>query len=103
MDEIQKLLIKHPDRIPVIIKCRGNRIDDELKKRKYLVPRTLTISEFMLKLHPCLPARKNRALFLFSEKNNVLLCGSQSIGALETTNGAVVLVLCEENAFGSFV
>jgi len=101
MDDVLKLMAKYPNRVPILITCKGARLDAELKKRKYLVPCSMMVSEFMLKLHACLPPRKSRALFLYTAHNSALLCGTQTIGALYNHNNEVLnLVLCEENTFG---
>ena len=97
-EEILKLRAKYPNRVPVLVRSRDARL--ELKKRKYLVPRDLTVSELLHHIHICLLRRPRRALFLYTD-GGIMLCGSQRIGSIEHATPALTLEVAEENAFGS--
>ena len=65
--EARKVMRKFPDRVPVIIE-RASTGDDVplLRKRKYLVPRTLTVGQFVHLIRGQLSLPPQQAIFVFA-------------------------------------
>jgi len=67
--EIKKLKMKYPDKIPILV----YPIDDKqpkINKNKYLVPKTITIAEFLFNLKKRIKINERDAIFLFVENKN---------------------------------
>ncbi|KAE9609979.1 hypothetical protein Lal_00006511 [Lupinus albus] len=63
--ESQNIIVKYPDRIPVIIE-RYSRTDlPDLDKKKYLVPRDMSVGQFIHILSSRLRLPPGKALFIF--------------------------------------
>lgn len=60
----EALLKKYPDRIPIIIRP-GNNVIQVIEKIKYLVPKTMKVSEFMIILRKKSKLDPKQAIFLF--------------------------------------
>ncbi|ONK61650.1 uncharacterized protein A4U43_C08F32160 [Asparagus officinalis] len=64
-EESRDILSKYPDRVPVIAE-RFSRSDlPEMEKRKYLVPRDMSVGQFIHILRCRLHLASGRALFVF--------------------------------------
>jgi len=68
MEDCKKILKKYPDRIPVIVD-RGTRETPKIDKNKFLVPKSITISEFMIVLRARLPLQKDQAIYFHIQNN----------------------------------
>eukprot|EP01129_Flabellula_baltica_P003398 TRINITY_DN1316_c0_g1_i1.p1 TRINITY_DN1316_c0_g1~~TRINITY_DN1316_c0_g1_i1.p1 ORF type:complete len:118 (+),score=29.07 TRINITY_DN1316_c0_g1_i1:635-988(+) len=63
------ILARYPDRIPVIVERASNSDAPLIDKKKFLVPRELTVGKFVFEIRkhmPTLPEEK--AIFLFVEE-----------------------------------
>ncbi len=72
-EESERMINKYYDRIPVIVeKCqsRSNNLPD-IDKHKYLVPRDLTIGQFVHVIRKRIKLDAAQALFIFVNKNVV--------------------------------
>ena len=71
--EADRILLKYPDRIPVIVerleKSKNSEIPD-LDKKKYLVPSDLTIGQFVFIIRKRIKLSPDQAIFIFV--NNTL-------------------------------
>ena len=63
--ESQKIRGKHPDRIPIICEKVDKSPIVDIDKKKYLVPRDLTIGQFICVIRKRLKLAAEMALFLF--------------------------------------
>jgi len=66
--EAQHILKKYPDRIPVICEKSPNCTDvgiPAIDKKKYLVPRDLTVGQFMYVIRKRLNIESSKAIFIF--------------------------------------
>jgi GABA(A) receptor-associated protein len=103
--EAARVLAKYPDKVPVVvIRARSARATmPELKKWKYVVPRDLTLGQFMflLRRHMTLPPEE--ALFLFV--GNTLVPSGERIvdvwSRFREADGALHVVYSGESAFGN--
>ena len=67
LDEAMRVLTKYPDRIPVICERSLTAPYDcpNIDKRKYLVPKDLTMGQFLYVIRTRLKLSSEKALFLF--------------------------------------
>lgn len=93
---------KYEDRIPVIVE-KAQRSDIQcVDKRKYLVPRDLTVGQFagVIRKRICLPSEK--AMFLFVD--NILPATGTLMSELynekKDEDGFLYIVYSAENTFG---
>lgn len=95
----------YPDRVPVFVR-RGDSCKDlpELKKQKFLVPRELTVGQFLFIVRRQLTLPPEKALFLFI--NNTLPTTSTLMGELygphKSSDGALRMVYMSESTFGVY-
>ncbi|KAI9123263.1 hypothetical protein K1719_006152 [Acacia pycnantha] len=65
LKESQSIAAKYPDRVPVIIEKYSRTDLPELDKKKYLVPRDMSIGQFIHILSSRLRLPPGKALFIF--------------------------------------
>lgn len=102
-DESNKIMIKYPNRVPIICERSGMTDIPLIDKHKYLVPTDLLIGQFMhvirkrLKLHP------SKAIFLFIN-NRVIPPSSITLGMVyeehKSKDGFLYITYAGENTFG---
>ena len=101
--ESNRVLNKYPDRIPIICERLKTSINCPLiDKKKYLVPRGLTIGHFLFVVRRRLKLPPEKAIFLFI--NNNLMSSTQQIGEIYKKNknadGFLYIYYSDENVFG---
>jgi GABA(A) receptor-associated protein len=66
LKEATRIMKQHPDRVPIICE-RNNSAGDcpEIDKKKYLVPRDLTVGQFIFVLRKRMNLHNQKAIFLF--------------------------------------
>lgn len=102
--EASKIRQRFPDRIPIIVeKSQHIRTDlPEINKNKYLVPKDLSLGQFIYVIRRQLQLPPEKALFLFV--NNKLLPSSELIGEIYATNcatdGFLYVIYSGESVFG---
>lgn len=68
-EESDKIRKKHPDRIPIIVeKCDNNKDIPNIDKKKYLVPKELTVGQFQYVIRKRIKLDSQKALFFFINK-----------------------------------
>jgi GABA(A) receptor-associated protein len=102
--EAQRILAKYPDRIPVVVaRARGSRSSlPELRRWKFLVPRDLTVGQFMYILRGHMTLSPEKALFLFIG-NSLPLSTMRMVEAWKlhcAPDGALHVVCSAESTFG---
>jgi GABA(A) receptor-associated protein len=104
LDESRRVLNKYPDRIPIICERSSAAIKDcpIIDKRKYLVPRDLTIGQFIyvIRKRLCMPPEKT--LFLFVKKTipsttNLI---NEVYHKYKDDDGYLYISYAQENVFG---
>ena len=78
-DKMNAIIIKYPDRIPVLLST-NNKIIPPLRKNKYLVPRQFTFGELIYTIRLQLPLESSVGLFL--SVNNTLPAQNETIQSL---------------------
>jgi len=100
--EARNIIAKYPDRIPIICEVSG-REAPELDKKKYLVPRDLSMGQFLyiIRKRMSLPAEK--AIYMFV--NNKLLTGNALVSTTydeeRDDDGFLYITYSGETTFGS--
>lgn len=104
--DIDRVLKKHPNRVPVYVrkspKCKSD-IED-IEKHKYLIPNDMTMGNFMCMIRRHIKLKPNQALFVLISKHNVLVPNGQTFGDLYNTykdeDKMLHLDFTGENTFG---
>ncbi|CDK28489.1 unnamed protein product [Kuraishia capsulata CBS 1993] len=100
--EAERILGKFEDRIPVICERAENSDIPEIDKRKYLVPRDLTVGQFVYVIRKRMKLPSEKAIFIFV---NDKLPPTASYMSLVYENekdedGFLYVVYSGENTFG---
>jgi len=102
--EANRVLLKYPDRIPIICEPSSSRKNDYpiIDKRKYLAPKDLTIGQFLYTIRKRLHLPPEKALFLFV--NNFIPSTSSLIGDIynmyKDNDNYLYISYAQENVFG---
>ncbi|XP_031111562.1 autophagy-related protein 8i [Ipomoea triloba] len=67
LQESQDMIAKYPDRLPVVVERYSKTDLPEMEKKKYLVPRDMSIGQFIHILSVRLHLAPGKALFVFVE------------------------------------
>jgi GABA(A) receptor-associated protein len=101
--ESVKIKEKYPDRIPVIVeKSEKCTLVHDIDKQKYLVPMTLSCSQFLYIIRKRIRVSDSEALFIFINCN--LVPSSKTMGEIysseKDTDGFLYVTYTNENTFG---
>jgi GABA(A) receptor-associated protein len=101
--EAQRILERYPDRVPIVVeKRKDNDGITDLDKHKYLVPKDMTLGQFVYVIRRRIKLKPEKAIFVFV--NNVLPPVSQLISQLyeehKDEDGFLYLTYGSENTFG---
>lgn len=100
--ESNNIVAKYPGRVPIIVeKYQGSQLPD-IDKMKYLVPKDMSISQFMFIIRKRIKLEPSQSLFI--TVNGVLVGSSQTVGEIYEGNkdedGFLYVVYASENTFG---
>ncbi len=100
----QRLLEKYPDKVPIIIK-HDHRIKDPnllIDKQKFLVPRDLSVAQFIYVLRKRIKLKPEQAIFLFFENHVVAstLTVGQAYEQYKNKDGVLYATYAYEATFG---
>ena len=100
--ESEKVLYEYPDKVPVICE-KDNRLQNcEIKKRKYLVSKDLTVGQFMYIIRKQIQVNSNIGLFLFTKE--IIPSSSEKMGYIynryKDNDGYLYINYAFENTFG---
>ena len=104
LNEANRVLLKFPDRIPIICERSRNAGNNcpEIDKKKFLVPRDLTVGQFVYIIRKRLNLPPEKGLFVFV--NGMIPPTSSKINTVyeccKDGDGYLYMVYCEENVFG---
>lgn len=68
--ELYHVLAKYPDRVPVLVEKSGKSDVPDIDRHKYLVPRDLTLGQFVYIIRKRIKLDSQKAIFVFI--NNVI-------------------------------
>ena len=103
-EESSRVLNKFPDRIPIICERSLNASKDcpYIDRKKYLVPRDLTMGQLIYVIRKRLKLSSEKALFLIV--NNNILSSAQILGSAyhryKDPDGFLYVTYTFENTFG---
>ena len=100
--ESQKITLKYPSRVPIIVersyKCELQDID----KKKYLVPKDMTMGQFVFVIRKRIKLDTSQALFIMV--NNSLESSNKLLGEIyddkADKDGFLYITYTSENTFG---
>lgn len=100
--ESTRILLKYPDRIPVIVENKANSSLPPIDKHKYLSPSDLTFGQFIYVIRKRLVLKPEDALYLFV--NNSLIPNSTLLRQVyrehKDEDGFLYVSICSESTFG---
>jgi GABA(A) receptor-associated protein len=103
--EANRIILKYPDRIPIIVEKKNNSKMSDIDKNKYLVPGDLTMGQFIYVIRKRLKLKSHEAIFLFINRkliNNTQFVKDVYYANLDEDNFMYVTYCCE-NTFGDFL
>ncbi len=103
-EESYKIQLKYPDRVPIVCEIvEKDRKTITLDRCKYLVPKDITICQFMYIIRKRIKLSPESALYLFNE-NSELPLSSEIIGnyyyKYKNLDGFLYFSISLENTFG---
>jgi GABA(A) receptor-associated protein len=101
--QAHNILSKYPDRIPIIVERSMNDLETPLiNKNKYLVPKSLTVGQFLFVIRRRLVLPPEKALFIFV--NDIIPPTSQLLGIIydeqKNKDDFLYITYSGENTFG---
>lgn len=101
--ESKRILVKYPDRIPIIVENSDKSDLPKLDNNKYLVPRDLTVGQFMYVLRERIKLEPEKAIFMFV--NNTLPATAMLMSQLYSENKDadffLYAIIQSESTFGT--
>ena len=100
--EYQRITKDHPDRIPIIVENSKDSNMPDLNKKKFLVPKDLTVGDFIVIIRKRVKISPEMAIFLFvgdmipPSVNTIEYLYSQH----KSEDGFLYLTYSGENTFG---
>ncbi len=99
-----KLRTKFPDRVPIIINLSPKTKNITLKKRKFLGPKDITLSQFLVQLRKEMTIPSSHlGIYIFTEDSSLPQMTSLLTvidNKHRNKDGFLYLTCCEENVFG---
>ncbi len=96
------IMAKYPDRIPVYVSKRKHSKYEDIDKHKYLVPKDITISQFLYIIRKRLKLESHQAIFVFID--NTLPPSSELISSIydraKDLDGFLYVEFSHESVFG---
>jgi GABA(A) receptor-associated protein len=103
--QVKDVLIKHPQKIPVICERHEFAPTDcpEIDKKKYLVPMELTVGQFLYVIRNRLKILPNKSIFLFIDglMPSTSTCLHYYYANYKDSDGFLYINYTFENVFGS--
>ena len=100
---IGDLIKNHPSQVPIILTKTPDSLIPELRKKKYLVTKDITVSQFIYFLRKLIKLKSSEALFIFTI-NKTLLTGQTKMENVyeqyKSEYSVLYITYSAENAFG---
>ena len=100
--EAANIIKKYPERIPIIVQKDPNSELPEINKIKYLVPKDMTMSQFIFTIRKRVNINSSEALFIWV--NNGLVTSSKQMAEIysdeKDKDGFLYINYTNENTFG---
>jgi GABA(A) receptor-associated protein len=100
---MDSILNKYPDRVPVYVNKKEKSNIGDVEKHKYLVPKNMTMGNFIYILRKSIKLKSDQALFVFV--NNVIVCNSELMSEIynmhyDKNDKFLYVTYSGENTFG---
>ena len=99
---LQEIKLKYPDRIPVYVNRKEKSDVPDIIKHKYLVPKEMTLGNFVYILRKNIKLTSDKAIFVFID--NKIPSVSESMDTLYNENAAedgfMYVIYSGESTFG---
>ena len=93
---------RYPDRVPVYVQKKENSNVPDVPKHKYLVPKCMTMGNFIYIIRKNIKLTSDKALFVFVD--NKLVCNTESMEEVykkyQNEDGFLYTVYSSESTFG---
>jgi len=102
INEINKLLSRHPNRIPLLVAALDDK-QPRIKQEKFLIPGDFTLSQFMFIIKKYIEISSEEAIFLFTKENTIIPSSwefSQIYDNYKSEDKFLYLFYSIENTFG---
>ncbi|XP_062111028.1 autophagy-related protein 8i-like [Humulus lupulus] len=102
VDESKNMIAKYPDRVPVIIEKYTRTDLPEMEKKKYLVPRDMSVGQFIHILSSRLQLSAGKALFVFVKNTlpQTASCMDIVYDTYKDEDGFLYMCYSSEKTFG---
>jgi hypothetical protein len=64
-EKIENMLVKYPDKIPVVLKIKGDENKIKLSQKKFLIPNELSVAQFMFTIRKRMTLSHTEAIFVY--------------------------------------
>jgi len=102
--EATRILKKYPDRIPIIVEPNENNNDTLIiDKKKYLVPKDLTVGQFSYVIRKRIKLSPDEAMFIFTDDCDILSTNdlmSRAYKEHQSEDGFLYVIVSKEQTFG---
>ena len=99
---MERILEKYPDRVPVYVNKKEGSNVEEIKKHKYLVPKDMTMGNFIYVLRKNINLKSSQALFVFVD--NLIVSNSEMMGEIynkhKNEDKFLYVIYSSESTFG---
>ena len=99
---MELILEKYPDRVPVYVNKKEGSNVEEITKHKYLVPKEMTMGNFIYVLRKNITLKSSQALFVFVD--NLIVSNSEMIGEIynkhKNEDKFLYVIYSSESTFG---
>ena len=100
--ECKKILLKYPDKIPIIVEKNDSCELNEINKKKYLGPNDMPFNQFIYIIRKRINLESSKSLFIMI--NNKLIPSNKTLGEIyddeKNEDGFLYMIYTSENTFG---
>jgi len=102
INESNRIIKKHPERIPIVVCKSKNDSLPDIDKQKYLVPKDMSIGQFIYVIRKRIKLEPNQALFVLVnnslQPSNKIVCDIYE--NCKDEDGFLYVIYSSENTFG---
>ena len=99
---IADLKVKYPDRVPIYVQKKENSDVPDVPKHKYLVPKSMTMGNFIYVIRKNIKLKSDKAMFVFVD--NKLVCNTETMESIynqhHNEDGFLYTIYSSESTFG---
>ena len=99
---MERILARYPDRVPIFVDKKEGSNVNEIERHKYLVPKDMTMGNFIFILRKNIDLKSNQGLFIFI--NNIVPPVAELMGCLyekhKGDDNFMHVIYSAENTFG---